>query len=45
MIDSQRYEECCYYLKNYGTTAAMISFLARHYFWKDACQYACNKVL
>ena len=43
-MTDRKYEECLFYLKNYGTTAAMIGFLARHHYWKDACQHAYNKV-
>jgi zinc finger FYVE domain-containing protein 26 len=42
-LDSNRYMQCIYYLKRYGSSKALVAFWTRHYLLEDACRFIfCN---
>ena len=43
-LDVHRFNECHYYLRNYGHVSMLVSFYARHNCWADACKYILDHV-
>jgi len=43
-LDKYRYDECMYYLKNYGSQSSKVAFLFKHGFVQKACKYILEQV-
>ena len=43
-MDSVRFDECLYYLHNFGAPAPLVSFYVRHGQIRLACRYILDKV-
>ena len=43
-LDTVRFNECCYYLRMYGSPSAMVTFLVKHNCFREACSFLLENV-